>query len=88
MINLENKERKPWREMTVQEINELSRKQCGTCKYYSKESPSTQIAKACDCITIEGHRRGCDPRDCKKMGIYEYAETRKRRTAWRSKVRN
>lgn len=88
MINLESEKRKPWREMTVQEVNELSRKQCNTCIYCSKENASSHIAKPCDYITIEGHMRGCDPRDCKKFGIYKFAKEKKRRAAWRSKVKN
>lgn len=84
---MENK-RKPWRLMTTQEINELSRTQCAHCKYYGKESQTAGVAKPCDYIGIVGHRRGCDPRDCVKMGIFEYADEKKRRTAWRAKTKS
>lgn len=74
--------------MTVQEINELSRTQCANCKYYSSDSQTSAVAKPCDYIGITGHRRGCDPRDCVKEGIFEYAEKKKRRTVWRAKTQS
>lgn len=86
-MNTNNTERKSWKEMTIQEVNELSKKQCSTCIYCSKENPS-QISKPCDYIIIEGHRRGCDPRDCREQGVYKAANGKRRRAVWRSKVKN
>lgn len=73
--------------MTTAEINELSRTQCSRCKYYPKENQTHTVAKPCDYIGIVGHRRGCDPRDCIKEGKFELAESKRKRSIWKSKVR-
>lgn len=81
--------RKPWKNLTNSEILKLSREQCVDCKYYSRVSLTASKINSCDYIGIEGHMRGCDPRDCVVNGIYQKRKSKKKRQpAWRCKTNN
>ena len=60
--------RKPWEEMTVEEINEIKRKRCRYCmystRYVTTDNHVTGII--CDYIGKEGQMRGRRPDECDK----------------------
>lgn len=65
-------DRKKWEELSGNEISDIKIHQCSKCRYYSKLSPSAYKTNAtCDYILIEGHSRGCDPRDCIENGFFK-----------------
>lgn len=65
-------DRKKWEELSENEILNTKAHQCSKCRYYSKLNAGTCKANTtCDYILIEGHSRGCDPRDCIKKGFFK-----------------
>lgn len=65
-------DRKKWGALSGNEISSIKTYQCSKCRYYSKLSPGAYKTNAtCDYILIEGHSRGCDPRDCVKNGLFK-----------------
>ena len=64
-------DRKPWRELKNTEISNLKRVQCVKCDYYSKTAGTWNTNATCDYILMEGHSRGCDPRDCIENGLFK-----------------
>ena len=85
---MEQKQRKPWKELTTAEVTALKAKQCTKCKYKSFLSGNTKGYEAaritCDYILITGHSRGCDPRDCVEMGIFQPGKKKcQGNSAWR-----
>lgn len=64
-------DRKPWRGLGKEEISDLKRVQCVKCDYYSKTEGAWNVNATCDYLLIEGHSRGCDPRDCAEKGFFK-----------------
>lgn len=77
--------RKPYKDLTKKEILDRKEKVCVKCKYSSItngrsiKKKSELIYLTCDYILIEGHRRGCDPRDCVEKGVFKPKGSFKRR---------
>lgn len=72
--------RKPWREMSENEIALLKARKCLHCTYSNGSAQEHGIGSlTCDYIDKTGHRRGCDPRDCE---FWKEEGERKRRRAW------
>lgn len=62
--------RKPYQNLTRIEIYRRKQNVCVNCEYFSREgvgnSGKNVSNKTCDYLLINGHSRGCDPRDCVK----------------------
>ena len=79
-----NTERKPWKDMSEKEINDLKRMQCVKCQYLSRAGANTDrtaAALTCDYIAVHGHSRGCDPRDCVENGVFKKRKGARRKRA-------
>ena len=77
-------ERKPWKDMSEKEINDLKRRQCVKCQYLSRAGVNmdrTVAALTCDYIAVHGHSRGCDPRDCVEKGVFKKRKGARRKRA-------
>lgn len=77
--------RKPWRDMSEKEINDLKRRQCVKCQYLSRAGAKTDRTAValltCDYIAVHGHTRGCDPRDCVEKGVFKKRKGTRRKRA-------
>ena len=76
--------RKPWKDMSEKEVNDLKRRQCVKCQYLSKARVNTDrtvAALTCDYIAVHGHTRGCDPRDCVEKGVFKKRKGARRKRA-------
>ena len=82
--------RKKWAELTEKEINEIKRKQCLNCKWFSRGTGGYKGASTCDYGAEHSHSRGCDPRDCVSEGIFVPLEniSKRRKAAWKSIVKH
>lgn len=60
--------RKPWKEMTDAEIDEIKRKKCQFCVYSIKFGAYDKRFRCimCNYCSKEGHSRGCRPDECDK----------------------
>lgn len=79
-----NTARKPWKDMSEKEINDLKRRQCVKCQYLSRagvNADRTVACLTCDYIAVHGHTRGCDPRDCVKKGVFKKKKGARRKRA-------
>ena len=60
--------RKPWKEMTEDDITKIRLKKCVKCKYSAGVDERTKRKRpwiaVCDYIGIEGHSRGVRPEAC------------------------
>lgn len=60
--------KKDYAQLTESDIVEIrKRNKCRQCYYSAGNTATTNCAAACNYITIVGHRRGCDPRQCDKF---------------------
>lgn len=80
-----NTERKPWKDMSEKEINDLKRRQCVKCQYLYRAGANTDrtaVAQlTCDYIAVHGRTRGCDPRDCVEKGVFKKRKGARRKRA-------
>jgi len=65
--------KKKWREYTEKEINDNKRGTCATCIYHARIGVTSKYSKRewmgaiyCAYILLTGHKRNCDPMNCKK----------------------
>ena len=57
--------RKPWREVTEEEIRRVTLRKCAKCRYHGGHATTTGTSNVtCDYILLTGHRRGVRPEDC------------------------
>lgn len=66
---IHNVTKKPWSDVTEQEITQIKKEKCRYCKYSNKNATSGEslINLTCDYIGREKHRRGCRPDECDKF---------------------
>lgn len=80
-VNYQNKEvcsnciaksyyRKSWKYLTDDEVEKI-KEGCRLCKYVWVKDDNKHYINGCNYLDIVGHSRGCDPRDCKKLGFYQ-----------------
>ena len=62
------KERKPWKEMTEEDIAKIRLEKCVMCRYSAGVDERTKRKRpwiaTCDYVLLEGHSRGVRPEDC------------------------